>query len=108
MVVDSENNRLYHKQLRSKIKGMSENKETSPPTFHPILSVHFVSFHCWWIAATLSFSLVPAEMYWAESHTQQTRVDPLGTAVCWRLGTVVFMGWDVQAGNAPLAKTNDN
>jgi len=69
MVVDSENNRLYHKQLRSKIKEISENKEKSP-TFHPLLSVVFVSVNCWWMAAALSIGLVPAGMYWAESHAQ--------------------------------------
>lgn len=108
MVVYSENNRLYRKQLRRKIKEMSENKGTSPPTFHPIPSVDFVSFHCYWIAAALSFSLGPAEMYWADSKTQQTGVDPLGSVSWWTLGRVVFMGWDVQAGKALLAKTNDN
>lgn len=107
MVVDSENNRLYHKQLRRKIKEMSENKETSSPTFHLILSVDFVSFRCWWTAATLSFSSIPAEIYWAESHIQQTGVDLVVSVSWWTLGTVVFMGWDVQW-EMQLAMTNDN
>lgn len=74
MVVDSENNGLYHQHLRREIKEISENKGTSPPTFNPFLSVDFVSFHCCCIAAVLFFWLGPAEMNWAESHTNQTGV----------------------------------
>lgn len=79
---------------------MRETKETSPSAVHSILSEDFVSFHSWWTAAKLTLGLVPAEMF--------RSVDRLGSASWWRLGTVVFVGWDVRAGKALRAKTNDN
>lgn len=102
MVVDSENSRFYHKQLRSIIKEMSENKETSYISFHSLCRLYVVPLLVY-ICYTKD-SMDTAEMYWPESHTQQTTVDPLGVSELVESGNYCVHGVGCSGSKCSVSK----